>query len=1604
VLTIAIQVSSAVTTSGRHPWQLQISTPGGTKTVTGYSFVDVQDTSHYGAGWTFSGTDQLIAVAADGANGLPAGVLREYGTGEWRFYTDTGGSTYSSPAGDNGTLSKTGNTYTYSTPDGQSWTFNASGFETQWTSADGKETMQFAYDGSNKLTAVTSIDGTTATFNYDGTTNLLTTVSESGGRTVSLAYDSSTNPNLTSITNPDGGTHTFAYDTSNHLTSETFGGTQNNWAYTSYGTLGTFTWGSLTGPGGASNPSTTTVVAADTQGLAGVYANTVTASTTDGNGRLTGYQLDSQGRTLARTNPDGGTMSYAYNSNGFLTTQTDELGRTTTYALDSKGYVTQTTLPDGNTTPAAYQSNFHAMTTSTDERGNTTTFQYDSAGHLTATINALGQTTTDSYDSTTGLLTAETDANGHATNYYYDTNRRITKVTDGNSHSTTTTYDGNGNVQTTVDARGYTTTYSDDAMGRTTATTDANGNVTSQTWDAAGEALVSTDAKGTQGSVVYDGFKRGLVSSSVEAIGTAVQRTTLDSYDNAGQETGSRDANGWWTTNGRDAVGRETSTTDARGAIHLTQYDLAGEVTSTRDALGDLTQDFYNLRGWLTKTIDATGAVSTFQYDQAGDKTAEIDPLGHTVTFQYDKLDRVTTETDATGKTSTTAYDNAGNVLSETDRSGHTVSYGYDNAEQRTTTIDAYGTSHAETLTTAYDQDNNVTQQTDGNGHSVNYAYDKADRQTSVTDANSHTTTSSLDQNGNATQVTDATGKNVNYSFDALNRQVSMTDANSHVTTTIDDANGQAVGSIDANGNLKQTAFDSTGEVVGSLDGDGNYTRQQYDAEGRLVAYTDPVGNQTNYYYDRDGREVLRTDPAGAKTTTAYDSDGNKTSVTDRDGRQTTFAYDNDNRLIGEKWYNSSGTLTNTQTFAYDNVGNLTSAADTNGTVTRGYDELNRVTSQTDVFGNTTTYNYDNADRLTQMTDSKGGTTTYQYDNGDRLTSVRFGGSGQTQARIDLGYDNRNELTSQTRYADVAGTLARGSTAYVYDDGGRVTAITNTNGSGATLSYYDYSYGSGDRVTQETWQSTTSTTTLSGTHTYGYDNADQLTSADGTNYSYDSNGNRNSAGYTTGSANRMTNDGTYSYGYDAEGNLTSKVAGGANPDTWAFTYNQNNQLVSVTEKSNGTTVNFSVTYTYDALGERVQQDEWSSGTGLVTTRLDYDISGRVWAQADGSNNVQARDLWGPGQTQLLAEINVGAGTRAFALADRLGSVRDVADGSASYVSDHVEFGAFGTVATESNTTAGINNLYTGLWQDRTSGIVFADQRTLLVTTGQWMQEDPIDVMAGDPNFRRYSGNDATNETDPSGQLPKDFKLKITKVKGKPSMELLYNDKKVAHYDAYGVGVRFVFEFLSDLKDKPGDKDVSLNAVKSKLGIDHFNFYQINTRYTGKVPLKDWGGHVHGTPHVDPPLGGTEGRRADYFPWYWDEGKVNEYLDPVYNVDKHTYKNLIRLDDAPRDTSGDVEMSFKTWVVGVDKAGNLVTFLGGVEWTWKNNTRRDGYGYLDEASIKYFTEDPTNEEYDWLIRDVSRADYTRTKPQLIPVLPRETMKGTATIPADAPKAK
>jgi RHS repeat-associated protein len=1348
LLTLAIQEPTTVSATGAVPWSITVVMNYGTpitKTASGTAYVVTQDSSPFGAGWGLSSLDQLVPIVG-------SGVLYVYGTGMARFWAGTTMFT-TPPTGDNGTLTLSGGVYTYTTPTNEQTKFNSNGYETSWTSGDGLSVITFTYDGSNRLSTVTAIDGTTSTFTYNS--GLLSTIKTSNNRTTSFAYDGSNN--LTQITNPDGGLHTFAYDGSHHLTGETFGLLQNVWNYGGTGALASYTWGSVQSSSLDYNPSTFTLNPAMVQGL-----GTLTTTSTFAVGDVYATQtnpppvnyptktvLDAQGRPLKEVARDGGITRWFRDGNGWVTALTDALNRTTSYALDAQGFTTQTTNPDGSTSSTQYQSGtYHLPTQRKDENGNTTTYTYDGLGHLKTIKDALSEVTSYAYDAGTGEQTAVTDPLNHTTSYAYDAKRRLTTMTDALSNVTSYSYDNNGNPLTTTDARGNVTTYAYDVMSRLTQTTDVYGSLFTQTYDVSGLQLTSTDALGHQTSIVYNRFHQGLVAQTLEAVGTPVQISRLDQYDNAGRVIGSRNADGWSSSQTLDPKGQVTQTTDPLGNKALMVYDLAGQTTASRDVMGRLTQSVYDNRGRVIRTIDALGDIATNAYDQVGNLTAATDALNHTTTYQYDALNRQIVVTDALSHSATTTYDAAGNTSTVTDQLSHVTSYAYDAVNRTTTITRAVGTAVQQTTQTGYDKVGNATTQTDALNHTTTFAYDNLNRQIAVTDALGHTTTTAYDKVGNATTVTDALSKMTSYAFDARNRQLAMIDPLGHVTTSILDADGNSVASIDPLGDYSVALFDMLERSVGSVDMLGALTQTWKDAAGNTAKVIDPDNNQTVYLYDALNREILRTDPTGAAVTTAYDADGNVTSVIDRDNRQVINAYDAANRLTGVTWKATPGGSTvNLQTFTYDAKGNLLTAADnlgtigTVGTITRSYDELDRLKSQTDVYGLTLTYSYDAADRQTQMQDSKGGILTSVYDNANRLTSRQLSVAAGT-VRVDPVYTNRNELSSLTRYSDVAGTTVVGTTVYAYDDHSRVTSITSKNGTGGTLSYYNYNFNNADLVTQETWSSGAS----SGTHTYAYDRTNQLTADGTTPYSYDGNGNRTNTGYQTGTDNRLSNDGTFAYTYDAAGNLTQKSKG-SGLETWYFTYDTRNLLTSVRQTSDGNTYTLTLTYTYDALGDRVRQDKWQTGGSTVTTRLSFGSHGNVWAELDTNNNVQVRYVWGDATNQLFARIDTAT---EWALTDRLGTVRDIVSAAGTTILDHVEYGAFGNIVTETSAINGGNVLFQGEWQDRDAGIVDAFGRTILVTTGRWLQQDPILFRAGDPNLYRVVGNNPTNKVDPSG--------------------------------------------------------------------------------------------------------------------------------------------------------------------------------------------------------------------------------------------------------------
>src|ERR1700722_7089635 len=164
----------------------------------------------------------------------------------------------------------------------------------------------------------------------------------------------------------------------------------------------------------------------------------------------------------------------------------------------------------------------------------------------------------------------------------------------------------------------------------------------------------------------------------------------------------------------------------------------------------------------------------------------------------------------------------------------------------------------------------------------------------------------------------------------------------------------------------------------------------------------------------------------------------------------------------------------------------------TNGTTTRTYDGLDRLTEETTSQG-TVDYTYDAAGRLATMTVAGQTAVSYSYDNANRLTSITQGTSvvsltyddGNRRNTLTFpngivatsGYDNANQLTSLT-YA--LGGTALGDLSYTYDVAGQRTSVAGS------------------------WARTGIPSPLTSA---AYDAGNRLTARDSTSFSYDLNGN-----------------------------------------------------------------------------------------------------------------------------------------------------------------------------------------------------------------------------------------------------------------------------------------------------------------------------------------------------------------------------------------------------------------------------------------------------------------------------------------------------------------
>jgi RHS repeat-associated protein len=348
-------------------------------------------------------------------------------------------------------------------------------------------------------------------------------------------------------------------------------------------------------------------------------------------------------------------------------------------------------------------------------------------------------------------------------------------------------------------------------------------------------------------------------------------------------------------------------------------------------------------------------------------------------------------------------------------------------------------------------------------------------------------------------------------------------------------------------------------------------------------------------------------------------------------------------------------------------------------------------------------------------------------------------------ARVNFGYDQVGRLDSIFRVAnqDYSTPVTTSFTSDLLD---RVTAITHSKlgGAGAvTLSQFSYTYDANGRVIGSTGPE--------GALSFALDANGQLLSVTGSRseaYAFDANGNRSSS--TTGTGNLLLSDGQFSYTYDFEGNRKTRTRLNDGQLTEYFWDHRNQLTKALVKDANGVLLK-ELRFTYDVEGRRV--GVWVDADGAGTADQVWTVydGANPYMDFDGTGQLQTRYLYGPGVDELFARIGAGEDPQWY-LTDRLGSVRQIVDGSGTILDDII-YDSFGNVLSESNPLQGDRFKFTGREFSPELGIYYYRARWYDPGSGRFISQDPIGFRAGDPNLYRYVGNGPGDARDPEGLLP-----------------------------------------------------------------------------------------------------------------------------------------------------------------------------------------------------------------------------------------------------------
>ncbi len=227
----------------------------------------------------------------------------------------------------------------------------------------------------------------------------------------------------------------------------------------------------------------------------------------------------------------------------------------------------------------------------------------------------------------------------------------------------------------------------------------------------------------------------------------------------------------------------------------------------------------------------------------------------------------------------------------------------------------------------------------------------------------------------------------------------------------------------------------------------GAVTQYHYDANGDVYSVTDPAGLLTCDGYDGVGQLATKTVIYTAGGTCA--SPGSSAQV-------TTYTYDGLGHPVTTTAPATSDAVTGavhtqrtTVTYSPDGLVTQTVVADLTGgdasrTSTVAYNGLDQIQSSTDPTQATTGYTYNALGLQATVQNAAGDTTAYSYDNDGRLTYTTL----KNYTGSPSGSQSAADLVKESRTYDPAGRLASVtdamgySTLYTYTDNGLTVQVT----------------------------------------------------------------------------------------------------------------------------------------------------------------------------------------------------------------------------------------------------------------------------------------------------------------------------------------------------------------------------------------------------------------------------------------------------------------------------------------------------------------------------------------------------------------------------------